>query len=161
MPATFGPACALATCSQAHSNNPALEFFLQTQPLSYVGTDHSRSDSDRGYRQSAGLRLRRILEDPWGTRIEVVQDPELLGLHHIHMRGPNPDEVFSSLLAKFGGERTKLKGRIDAVKYTAAGFNDMWILVQRGDAEPSEDHAIDHIGWGAPRPLEQSTFVMS
>ena len=24
----------------------------------------------------------------------------------------------------------KLKGRIDAIKYSAAGFSDMWILVQ-------------------------------
>jgi hypothetical protein len=36
----------------AHSNNPALEFFLQGQPFSYVGSVPSKSDSDRGYRQS-------------------------------------------------------------------------------------------------------------
>jgi len=34
------------------SNNPALEFFLQALPLSYVGTDPSTSDSHRGYRQN-------------------------------------------------------------------------------------------------------------
>jgi Carboxypeptidase regulatory-like domain/TonB dependent receptor len=34
------------------SNNPALEFFLQALPLSYVGSVPSMSDSDRGYRQS-------------------------------------------------------------------------------------------------------------
>jgi hypothetical protein len=94
-----------------------------------------------------------FVEDPWGTRIEVVQDPELLGLHHIHMRGPNPDEVFTWLLQKFGGERTKLKGQIDAVRYRAEGFSDMWILVQRGEAVPSEGHAIDHIGWRSPGSL--------
>jgi hypothetical protein len=69
------------------------------------------------------------------------------------MRGPDPDEVFSWLLAKFGGQRTKFKGNLDAVKYSAAGFSDMWILVQRGDAEPSEGHAIDHIGWRSSGPL--------
>ena len=47
-----------------------------------------------------------FIEDPWGTRIEVVQDPELLGLHHIHLRGPDPDAIFAWLLQKFGGERT-------------------------------------------------------
>ena len=96
------------------------------------------------------------MEDPWGTRIEVVQDPELLGLHHVHLRAPNPDEVFTWLLAKFGGERTKLKGRLDAIKYSAAGFSDVWILVQRGDAEPSEGHAIDHIGWRSVGPLNKT-----
>src|SRR5215467_11889939 len=34
------------------SDNPALEFFLQALPLSYVGSLPSMSDSDRGYRQS-------------------------------------------------------------------------------------------------------------
>ncbi len=100
-----------------------------------------------------GLFKLAFVEDPWGTRIEVVQDPELLGLHHIHLRGPDPDEVFTWLLAKFGGQRTKLKGQIDAIKYSAPGFSDMWILVQKGDSEPSEGHAIDHIGWRSTGPL--------
>jgi catechol 2,3-dioxygenase-like lactoylglutathione lyase family enzyme len=72
------------------------------------------------------------------------------------MRGPNPDEVFTWLLAKFGGERTKLKGRADAVKYTMAGFSDIWILVQKGDAEPSEGRAIDHIGWRSTGTLTKT-----
>lgn len=104
-------------------------------------------------RDAPGLFKLAFVEDPWGTRIEVVQDPELLGLHHIHMRAPNPDEVFIWLLAKFGGERSKLKGRIDGIKYIAPGFSSVWFLVQRGDAEPSEGHAIDHIGFRSAGPL--------
>jgi len=107
-------------------------------------------------RDIPGLFKLGFVEDPWGTRIEVVQDPELLGLHHIHLRGPNPDDTFTWLLAKFGGERTKLKGRIDAIKYSAPGFSDMWILVQKGEAEPSEGHAIDHIGWRSVGPLAKT-----
>jgi catechol 2,3-dioxygenase-like lactoylglutathione lyase family enzyme len=107
-------------------------------------------------RDVQGLFKLGFVEDPWGTRIEVVQDPELLGLHHIHMRGPNTDEVFAWLLAKFGGERAKLKGRIDGIKYASPGFGDMWILVQRGEAEPSEGHAIDHIGWRSSGPLAKT-----
>src|SRR5262249_39823912 len=37
---------------QARSDNPALEFFLEALPLSYIGVDPSRSDSNRDYRQS-------------------------------------------------------------------------------------------------------------
>src|SRR5580692_11004267 len=37
---------------EASSNNPALEFFLQGLPLSYVGVNPSNADSDRGYRQT-------------------------------------------------------------------------------------------------------------
>ncbi|HKF05525.1 MAG TPA: hypothetical protein VKB49_24620, partial [Candidatus Sulfotelmatobacter sp.] len=36
----------------AQSNNPALEFFLEALPLSYVGVDPSKSDSNRDFRQS-------------------------------------------------------------------------------------------------------------
>ena len=107
-------------------------------------------------RDVPGLFKLGFVEDPWGTRIEVVQDPELLGLHHVHLRGPNPDDVFSWLLAKFGGQRTQFKGRLDAVRYSAAGFSDMWIFVERGDAEPSEGRAIDHIGWRSSGPLAKT-----
>lgn len=104
-------------------------------------------------RDVPGLFKLAFLEDPWGTRIEAVQDTELLGLHHIHMRGPNPEEVIAWLLDKFGGKRQQLKGRIDAVRYDADGFSSIWILVQKGDAEPSIGHAIDHIGWRSTGPL--------
>ncbi len=107
-------------------------------------------------REVQGLFKLAFVEDPWGTRIEVVQDPELLGLHHIHLRGPDTEQVFSWMLAKFGGERTKLKGRADAIKYSAPGFKDMWVLVQKGDAEPSEGHAIDHIGFRSTGPLAKT-----
>lgn len=107
-------------------------------------------------REVEGLFKLAFIEDPWGTRIEVVQDPELLGLHHIHMRNPDPEQTFHWLLGNFGGERTKLKGRIDAVRYHVAGFSDMWILVTKGEAEPSQGHAIDHLGWRSPRPLAET-----
>jgi len=98
-------------------------------------------------REVQGLFKLGFVEDPWGTRIEVIQDPELLGLHHIHLRGPDTEQIFAWLLDKFGGERGRLKGRLDAIKYRAPGFSDMWILAQRGEATPSQGHAIDHIGW--------------
>ncbi len=104
-------------------------------------------------RDVPGLFKLAFLEDPWGARIEVVQDPELLGLHHVHLRGPNPEEVFTWLLDKFGGKRQQLKGRIDAVRYDHDGFSSMWILVTKGEAEPSQGRAIDHIGWRSTGPL--------
>ena len=140
------------------------------QPSSGSAIDHvgfSVADIDAKFREFAangvkivqpvrdmqGLFKLGFVEDPWGTRIEVVQDPELLGLHHVHLRAPDPEAVFGWLLAKFGGERTKLKGRLDAVRYRAAGFSDVWILVQSGDSVPSQGHAIDHIGWRSSGPL--------
>jgi catechol 2,3-dioxygenase-like lactoylglutathione lyase family enzyme len=107
-------------------------------------------------RDVPGLFKLAFVEDPWGTRIEVVQDPELLGLHHIHMRAPNPDEAFAWLLDKFGGKRQQLKGRIDAVRYDAEGFSSMWILITKGEAEPSMGRAIDHIGWRSTKALTET-----
>ena len=104
-------------------------------------------------RDVPGLFKLAFVEDPWGTRIEVVQDTELLGLHHIHMRGPDPEQVITWLLDKFGGKRQQLKGRLDAVRYDHDGFSSVWVLVQKGEAEPSMGRAIDHIGWRSSGPL--------
>jgi len=93
-------------------------------------------------RDVQGLFKLGFVEDPWGTRIEVVQDSEKLGLHHVHLRGPDPDAVLAWYKSHFGGETGKLKGRIDGVK-----LSGVWLLVQKGDATPSEGHAIDHFGF--------------
>src|SRR5689334_22437268 len=41
-------------------------------------------------RDVQGLFKLAFVEDPWGTRIEVVQDADTLGLHHVHLRAPDP-----------------------------------------------------------------------
>jgi Carboxypeptidase regulatory-like domain/TonB dependent receptor len=67
---------------QAYSNNPALEFFLQGLPLSYVGTQPSMSNSDRGYRQSVAsgfvqdyLRVNSRLTLNAGLRYDFYSNP--------------------------------------------------------------------------------------
>ena len=64
-------------------------------------------------------------------------------LHHLHLRNPNPDEGFAWLLDKFGGKKTQLKGRLDGIRYDADGFSSVWILIQKGEAEPSTGRAIE------------------
>ena len=72
-------------------------------------------------RDIPGLFRIGFVEDPWGTRIEVVEDPEHLGFHHVHLRSADPDAAMqwyqagiSDLLAPDGtfihpraAERTK------------------------------------------------------
>jgi lactoylglutathione lyase len=96
-------------------------------------------------RDVPGLFKLGFIEDPWGTRIEVVQDSEKLGLHHVHLRAPDPAATLAWYKEKFAGESGKLKDRLDGLKW-----GGVWILVQRGDTVPSEGHAIDHIGWRTP-----------
>jgi catechol 2,3-dioxygenase-like lactoylglutathione lyase family enzyme len=93
-------------------------------------------------REASGVFKLGFVEDPWGTRLEVVQDSEQLGLHHVHLRAPDTAAALAWYKEKFGGESAKLKDRLDGLRYTG-----VWLLVQRGDAVPSEGHAIDHIGW--------------
>ena len=93
-------------------------------------------------RDVQGLFKIAFVEDPWGTRIEVVQDPQKLGLHHVHVRGPDPAATLAWYTDKFGGKVEKLKGQIDGIQY-----GDVWILAARGDAVPTAGHAVDHIGF--------------
>jgi len=66
----------------ARSNNPALEFFLQALPLSYVGSVPSMSDSHRYYRQSVVsgfaqdfLRVTSRLTVNAGLRYDFYSNP--------------------------------------------------------------------------------------
>ncbi len=66
----------------AASNNPGLENFLKGIPLVYVGIDPAKSDSDRGFRQSA---IAGYFQDDWrvsraftlnlGLRYEFYSNP--------------------------------------------------------------------------------------
>jgi catechol 2,3-dioxygenase-like lactoylglutathione lyase family enzyme len=103
-------------------------------------------------RDVPGLFKLAFVEDPWGTRIEVVQDADKLGLHHIHLRAPDPAATLTWYKERFGGDVAKLRDRIDGLKY-----NGVWLVVQRGDAVPSEGHAIDHIGFRTSGDLAAKT----
>jgi len=99
-------------------------------------------------RDIPGLFKVGFVEDPWGVKIELVQDPETPGFHHIHLSVADPEASLKWYVDTFGGVRTKLKGRIDAVKYSNP---NIWLLAQKGeDATPSQGHAIDHLGWAVP-----------
>ena len=102
-------------------------------------------------RDVPGLFPLAFIEDPWGTRIEVVQDSAKLGVHHLHLRGADPAAMLAWYSAQFGGRVAKLKDRIDGID-----LSGVWLLVQRGDAVPSPGHSIDHIGF---RPLDVDAAV--
>jgi catechol 2,3-dioxygenase-like lactoylglutathione lyase family enzyme len=40
-----------------------------------------------------GLYRSAFIEDPWGTKIEILEDPAALGFHHVHLRSPDPAAV--------------------------------------------------------------------
>jgi len=112
-------------------------------------------------KDTPGLYKTAMIESPWGTRVQLVQDPQLVGLHHVQLRTPDPDAAFTWLLDKFGGERTKLKGQIDAVKYGGpAGFTTVYIFAAKGSSAPSQGRVIDHIGWRSIGPIAETKAML-
>jgi catechol 2,3-dioxygenase-like lactoylglutathione lyase family enzyme len=108
-----------------------------------------------------GLYKTALIESPWGTRIQLVQDPELLGLHHVQLRLPDTEGAYAWLLDKFGGERVKIKGQVDSVKYAGTGgFTTVYILIAKGESVPSQGRAIDHIGWRSTATINETKTLL-
>lgn len=101
-------------------------------------------------RDVAGLFKLAFVEDPWGTRIEVVEDLEYLGFHHIHLRSTDPAAALKWYQNAFGGQASKLKGRLEGILY-----GTVWLLAarateQQGKPAPTEGRSLDHLGWSFP-----------
>jgi catechol 2,3-dioxygenase-like lactoylglutathione lyase family enzyme len=84
-----------------------------------------------------------VIEDPWGTKIELVQDPRLLGFHHVRVLATDPVAMRHWFAETLGGEPVKL-GDADAIK-----FGGIWLLVDRAPMPPraSDGTTIDHLGF--------------
>ena len=96
-------------------------------------------------RDVPGLFKLGFIFDPWGTRIEMVEDPDTLGFHHIHLSAADPAATLAWYQDVFGGESASLKGQLDGLL-----FDDVWLLVsEHGEGTPAttQGRAIDHIGF--------------
>jgi catechol 2,3-dioxygenase-like lactoylglutathione lyase family enzyme/predicted enzyme related to lactoylglutathione lyase len=100
-------------------------------------------------RDVPGLFKLGFIEDPWGTRIEVLQDPESLGFHHIHLQSANPDATLKWYQNVFGGQTARLKGSIDGLRY-----GSVWLLIDRVNEgltlAATQGRSIDHLGFAFP-----------
>ena len=85
-------------------------------------------------------------EDPWGTRIELVEDPDNLGLHHVNLRVKDPNASLAWYVRAFGGDRASVYGR-EGIRYRDLGL--FYVFATKDDmAMPSEGHSIDRVAWG-------------
>lgn len=82
---------------------------------------------------SPGIFRYAYIEDPWGVRIEMVEDTERLGFHHVHLRVQDPEATLNWYERHIGGERTKLRGKLDGMRY-----NGVWLFAMSSgpDAAP-------------------------
>ena len=89
-------------------------------------------------RESPGIFKYAYIEDPWGVRIEMVEDAEHLGFHHVHLRVKDPEATLAWYQQQFGGERAKLGGKVDGVR-----FNGVWVFAMSSGADtPAPPTAI-------------------
>ena len=108
-----------------------------------------------------GLYKTALIESPWGTRVQLVQDAALIGLHHVQLRSPDPQSAYSWLIDKFGGEPATIKGQIGSLKYPGTGgFTTVYIVVASGESVPSQGRSIDHIGWRSTAAINDTKAML-
>lgn len=106
--------------------------------------------------EAAGARLVSpgVVVDPWGTKIELVNDVPGRGFHHVTLRVADPDATLRWFVAAFGGARTKMSGH-DALRYGRT-----YLVVTKGEgAAPSQGRSIDHLGFG-PSSMDATSAAL-
>lgn len=109
------------------------------------GVRLQRFDDGATLRDLPGLSKHGFVFDPWGTRIELVEDPDRLGFHHIHLSAADPEATLAWYRSGFGGKPARLKGLEDGLQ-----FGDMWLLAFRhpaGQPAPTSGRAVAHIAF--------------
>lgn len=99
-------------------------------------------------RDAPGLGKQGFLFDPWGTRIEVVQDPDRIGFHHVHLSAADPAKTLAWYERAFGGKPGKLGNAEAGVR-----FGNAWLLAAKhpeGEPAPTRGRAITHIAFSMP-----------
>jgi len=97
-------------------------------------------------RDSPGIFKYAYIEDPWGVRIEMVEDTERLGFHHVHLRVKDPAATLAWYQQQFGGEAAKLRGKLDGVR-----FNGVWLFAMSSGADtPAPPTAIQLVALRVP-----------
>ena len=101
------------------------------------GVRLQRFDDGATLRDLPGLYKHGFVFDPWGTRIELVQDSDKQGFHHIHLSAADPTATLAWYGAAFEGEPAKLKGQEDALR-----FGGSWLLASASSVRHARFHAL-------------------
>jgi uncharacterized glyoxalase superfamily protein PhnB len=93
--------------------------------------------------EGSATKSGRFLDDPWGVRIEILNDASLLGFHHVHLSVVDPQSALAWYEETFGGTKGKSLGR-EGLRY-----GTVWLLADRSPSRtvaPSAQRAIQLIG---------------
>lgn len=118
---------------------------LEQVGVSGTGVRLQRLDDGATFQQIPGLYLSGFIFDPWGTHIELVQDPEQQGFHHIHLSASNTAATLDWYQSRLGAEQAMHKGVEPALR-----FGNVWLLASdQGPVAPAatRGRAIDHLSF--------------
>ena len=131
-----------------------------------IGFSFANLDAKVKELQSAGVKIttapmkmgddwkHAFAEDPWGTRLELVEDTDNLGLHHVNLHVKDVNASLAWYVRAFGGDRASVYGR-EGIRYRDLGL--FYVFGVKDDkAEPSMGHVIDRLAWG---PLDLDKVV--
>jgi catechol 2,3-dioxygenase-like lactoylglutathione lyase family enzyme len=145
------------TLSFAHAKGPTGESI--GSGIHHLGFSYENLDTAMQRFARSGVRIVSGIEkdgpvryafihDPWSTLIEVVEDPEIHGFHHIHLATQNAKATLKWYTDVFGGKVSRFAGLIGGIRE-----GDTWILVKQVDhpLKPTLGWAIDHVTWPVAR----------
>ena len=118
---------------------------LESVGVGGAGVRLQRFEDGSTLREMRGLFLHGFIFDPWGTRIELVEDSDTLGFHHIHLSSTDPATTLAWYQTHFAVERARLRDRIDGLR-----LGDAWLLAMPygdGIPAPTTGRAVDHIAF--------------
>lgn len=74
-----------------------------------------------------------MIEDPWGTRVELLESPGFRGIQHVHMVTEGAEALRDWLLQVFGGEYDPQSGgdSLHAIRY-----DGIWVYVSEAPEPP-------------------------
>ena len=91
-----------------------------------------------------------MIEDPWGTRVELLESPDYTGIQHIHMVVEGADALLDWFLEVFGGEYDSERGDGG---FHAIRYDGIWVYLSESEAggkAPSRGRSLDHMGFSVP-----------
>jgi len=113
-----------------------------------LGVRLQRYEDGAAWRDVDGFFRVGYIFDPWGTRIELLQDAARTGFHHVHLSAADPAGTLAWYEEAFGGDPGNVTGDLGGLRY-----DNGWLLVSVHDSAmpaATAGRAIDHLAFSSP-----------
>lgn len=107
-------------------------------------------------RDLPGLYRHAFVEDPFGAKLELIEEKGAPAFHHVHLRVADPAGTLAWYESLVGGAREKLNGQLEGLRY-----GTIWLFVEPSQGSPlapSAERAIRNIAWGV-RDMDEAAAL--